>query len=141
MTRVITIILAAVAISAAGCGGGGSGIDTSDPEAVAKAYVESFYRCGADGAGVRARYAYPETAAAEHREQQREEEEPGGCTTRPVTPITTTRRPGAQGVAVVVEVSSEDCRVTAIPMVEVDGSWLVDESEIDPHLICSPYQT
>lgn len=148
MRRAITIILAAVAISAAGCGGGGNGSDTnddtgldrSDPEAVVRALVESFQRCGEEGAGLRAQLVYPEAAQEEQRTEQREEEAPGGCDPKPVSDVVTATVPSREeGIPLVVEVSGEDCTRTEVPMIEVDGAWYVDTSEISIGLICSIY--
>lgn len=47
----------ALAVGASGCGGGGNnnsnGLDHNDPKAVAKAYYDTYYSCGEQGAGLR----------------------------------------------------------------------------------------
>jgi len=126
---------AIAALALAGCGGGGGG-DGSDPVSVARAYAESLYRCGERGAGVRAELAYPESAAAEHRREAGEEERPGGCKEeqpKEFQVALVSREPA------VVEISNEECSRTALPMLKVDGRWLVDESQVDRDFICTPY--
>ena len=132
----ITAAAAFAALAIAGCGGGG-GADRSDPEAVAKAFVESFYGCGEDGAGVRADLAYPADAAEEHRAEASQEERPGGCEPQETRELTTALLPLPEpGIAVAVEVSNEDCNEGEVPMIEVNGLWYVDENEVSAVLIC-----
>lgn len=135
----ITAAAALAALAIAGCGGDDTeeGLDTSDPEAVAKAFVESFYGCGEDGAGVRADLGYPAEAAAEHRAEAAQEETPGGCEPQETKELTTALLPNPEpGIAFGVEVSNEDCNEGEVPMIEVDGRWYVDENEVSAVLIC-----
>lgn len=125
-----------------GCGGDDegeqSGLDRSDPEAVANAFAMSLSACGERGAGVRAELAYPESAASEHRAELADEEKPGGCEPETPKPFTTALVPSREaGIPAVVEISNEDCEPTEVPMIEVDGAWFVDETEVDPGLLCS----
>lgn len=132
---------ALVALGFTGCGGGGGpGGDGTDPEAVANAYMESLYRCGERGAGVRAELAYPESAAEDLRREAAEEERPGDCKEQKPKEFQTARVPSREpGIPAVVEVSNEDCPGGEVPMIKAEGRWLVDESEVSADLICNPY--
>ena len=133
----MTTAAALAALALAGCGGGG-GPDRSDPQSVAKAYMESFYRCGDAGPGVRAELAYPESAAADHRREVAEDERPGGCQEKQPKEFRTALVPSREpGIPAVVEVSNEDCGPSEVPMIKADGRWLVDETEVEPGLICT----
>lgn len=138
MTNKSTRVAAVVVLILAGCGGGG--LDRTDPEAVVKALVQSYAHCGAEGAGRRAELVYPESAQAEEREKVAEEEAPGGCQPASevdvITAIVPSREPG---IPLVVEVSGGGCAQTEVPMIEVDGQWYIDASEIMIGLICTPY--
>ncbi len=142
ITPIAAAALAALAI--AGCGGGNGGDATADlsstPQAAAKAYAESYDRCGEEGAGVRAKLAYPARAAASHRDELADEEAPGGCTPEPQprvfsTAIVPSRWPG---ISTVVQVSGRDCDSEDIPMIRVDGQgWLIDEEVFETGYFCS----
>lgn len=136
-TTVTTVAL--VALGSAGCGGPG-GPDPADPEAVVQAYMQSLYQCGDRGAGVRADLAYPESAAEDHRAEVAEEEQPGDCQEMEPKEFTIASIPNAEpGIPVAFEVSNEDCPTSEVPMIEADDRWLVNESEVDPDLLCTPY--
>lgn len=112
-------------------------MDRSTPEAVAEAYIESKYSCGEQGAGVRAQLVYPENKAQAHRDEVEKEEAPGGCTPEEVQETTTARVPSREpGIPAVVEVSNAECGTAEIPMIKVDGVWLVDETEVVFELAC-----
>jgi len=123
------------ALAIAGCG---DGVDTSDPEAVAEAVVESYTSCGEEGAGVRADLLYPEEEAAEQREELANEETPGQCSPKEPKEYTTARLPNPEPeIPLGIEVSSEDgeCGPEVAAMIEVDGRWLVNGDESSPELL------
>lgn len=148
MKTVITPIAAAAlaALAIAGCGGGNGGdasaAPSSTPQAAAKAFGESYDRCGKEGAGVRVKYAYPERAAASHRDELADEEAPGGCTPKLQprvfsTAIVPSRWPGISTVVELSEGSGGDC-VEDMPMIYVDGKgWLVNERIFETGYFCS----
>jgi hypothetical protein len=153
MKRVLTIIVAVVAIATAGCGGGSDdnnsnnatttttntgGVNQSDPQAVAKAVAESFQRCGDEGAGLRAQLVYPADVQQDLREDAQAEEAPGGCHPRPIKEVTTALVASQDpGVGTVVEVSGDACDVSQVPMIQVNGLWYVNGREIRIGLICT----
>jgi len=54
--RILLAVALALPLAVSACGGDngpGGGLDRNDPEAVARAYIESYYDCGDRGAGLR----------------------------------------------------------------------------------------
>jgi len=93
----------------------------------------------ADG-GVRAELTYPPTGddAADYREDAKEEALPGTCQEKPVDEIITALVPSREaGIPAVVEVSHKECSAGEVPMIQADGKWYVDETEVEGSLICT----
>ena len=134
--RLAAVLVVAGLAGLAGCGGGGGdgaavigSIDTSDPEAVAKAWWATVYACGERGVGLGydLTYSWP---FDESRDELLARERQDGCTPEPVPPIDTVVL-DEQPERVVVDVRIEDeelsnARGGETVVLKTDEGWRVE---------------
>lgn len=133
--RIATLAVAlALPLAVLGCGSddGDGGLDRNDPEAVARAYYETFYDCGDRGAGLQWDLEFHDGGEGEiSREDAIASERKDGCRPTRVPRIQTVRGGTRGDVTEVLVTNSDSCEPFEATMVLVksgDG-WLVHTGE------------
>jgi hypothetical protein len=131
------LLAIALPLVIAGCGGddnGRGGLDRNDPEAVARAYIATYYDCGDRGAGLRWDLETHDGGELEiSREGAVESERKKGC--RPTrAPKVKTFRGASQGEVTEIFVTNPDAcnseRISLV-MVQDDNGFKIDPAESD----------
>ncbi|MCA1699626.1 MAG: hypothetical protein LC790_12300 [Actinobacteria bacterium] len=135
--RTLLAVALGLPLAVLGCGGDDNGpgsLDRNDPEAVARAYIATYYDCGDRGAGLRWDLELHDGGELEiSREDAVADERQEGC--RPSrTPEVKTFRGGSRGELTEIFVTNPDAcnseRISLV-MVQDDEGYKVDPAESD----------